>query len=409
MDFIDQPTEFALTSWRFGSPEAERLVASLLHSEGARAIDPQSPLGGPDGLKDVILDLNGWKYIAAVYFPTTLKMFADVRKKFQHDLRGVKKNKAEGIAFFTNQRLTPTEREKLESLAKAQRAKVILYHVEAIRAMLDSPRGYGMRLQYLRIPMKPEEQMSFIAQFGLGLESALEQQSSLLDEIVSKMRVIYARLGGGMDASGNIRLDNGSLPHAMPVVTVATRTLFGELVEPSDKTRLTGKTSFLTQHLDLDLLLYIHRVAMDGSSHPELTGALRSVGVWLGVLGSSPNTARYVPPPPDEIPNLTASLLASWRGEYDRLLAAPIEERFDAIVTFHFELLRIHPFLDGNGRVARLILEQQARELLGIDRRVVLEDSAAYYAALTQAEQSNFSELRRILSQAMFGTWEPEF
>ena len=44
-----------------GPTQAERLVASVLHGEGYEAIDPQSPLGGPDGLKDVLFDFNGWK------------------------------------------------------------------------------------------------------------------------------------------------------------------------------------------------------------------------------------------------------------------------------------------------------------------------------------------------------------
>lgn len=130
---VEQPTETALKMWRFGSPQAERLCASLLHSEGFKRIDPQSPLGGPDGLKDVLLDLNSWKYLAAVYFPPTEKTFDEIQKKFDADLKGVEKNSVAGIAFFTNQALTPSEREALDSRAKAASAKAIIYHVEAIR------------------------------------------------------------------------------------------------------------------------------------------------------------------------------------------------------------------------------------------------------------------------------------
>jgi Fic family protein len=101
-------------------------------------------------------------------------------------------------------------------------------------------------------------------------------------------------------------------------------------------------------------------------------------------------------------------LLAWWRENYELLLEADPRERFEAIVHFHYEFLRIHPFLDGNGRVARLIMEQQARELLGVDRRLILDDSSAYNAALMQAHDGNLGELRRILSQALFGTWAPE-
>lgn len=91
MDFITQPTESALKDWRFGSPQAERLCSTLLHSEGFNRIEPQSPLGGPDGLKDVLFNLNGWRYVAAVYFPPTEKQFSDVKAKFSGDLAGVSK------------------------------------------------------------------------------------------------------------------------------------------------------------------------------------------------------------------------------------------------------------------------------------------------------------------------------
>lgn len=166
MSFVEQPTETALKEWRYGPVQAERMVATLLHSEGFLRVDPQSPLGGPDGTKDVLFTLNGWKYVAAVYFPTTAKEFKEIKEKFLSDLEGVEKNDADGIAFWTNQRLTPSEREELEALADASSAKPLIYHSEGIRSILDSPRGYGMRLEYLRIPMKPEEQLSFISQFS---------------------------------------------------------------------------------------------------------------------------------------------------------------------------------------------------------------------------------------------------
>ena len=48
------PTEQVLHSWRFGQTQAERLCAGLLIVEGFTSVDPQCPLGGPDGLKDLV-------------------------------------------------------------------------------------------------------------------------------------------------------------------------------------------------------------------------------------------------------------------------------------------------------------------------------------------------------------------
>src|SRR5688572_14359980 len=105
-----------LLHWRGDQIGSERLAAALLHVDGFAAVDPQCPLGGPDGLKDVICEKNGWKYIAAAYFPGSPVAFADVKKKFVRDLPGVAANGAEGIVFFTNQALTPGERATLQGL-----------------------------------------------------------------------------------------------------------------------------------------------------------------------------------------------------------------------------------------------------------------------------------------------------
>jgi len=401
MDFIDQPTETALKAWRFGGTQSERLCATLLHSEGFKRVDPQCPLGGPDGIKDVLFELNGWRYIAACYFPTTEKAFKDVREKFEDDFKGVARNSARGIAFFTNQHLTPNERESLEKIAKDASASARIYHVEAIRAILDSPRGYGMRLEYLRIPMKPEEQASFISQFGSDLSAAMDKHSGALDSISKKVNEMHAIVVGRP-------VQPLVLSPSRLAATMATRAMAFELIGASDKTDIQAKTTFITQHLDLELLCYLHRSMLDDDARSEQSGTLRSVGVWIGTPGSTPEHARYIPPSPEEVPTLVNVLLQNWRENYAVTLLADQPKKIDRIVFFHHEFLRIHPFLDGNGRLARLIMEQQARELLNIERRVILEDSAAYFEALQKAHSGEMEPLRRIITQALLGSWTIE-
>jgi hypothetical protein len=132
-------TESELRNWRHGQTHAERLVAGLLHIEGYKKVDPQHPLGGPDGKKDVLFQNEGKKWIAAAYFPPTPVSFKDIRKKFLGDLKGVDSNSAQGIAFFVNQPVTSTER---KTLVDAALPKVVeIFHLERMRAMLDAPRG----------------------------------------------------------------------------------------------------------------------------------------------------------------------------------------------------------------------------------------------------------------------------
>jgi len=58
-------TELKLLHWRDGQTKAERLCADLLRLDSFSSVDPQCPLGGPDGIKDVLCEKNGWKYVGA--------------------------------------------------------------------------------------------------------------------------------------------------------------------------------------------------------------------------------------------------------------------------------------------------------------------------------------------------------
>src|SRR5262245_34123643 len=110
-------TEASIRDWRYGQTQAERLCAAILHIEGFDGVDPQAPLGGPDGRKDLLCSREGKRWVAAAYFPPTPPNFSEVRQKFTDDFAGVAKNAAAGFVFIVNQLLTLGERKQLKELA----------------------------------------------------------------------------------------------------------------------------------------------------------------------------------------------------------------------------------------------------------------------------------------------------
>ncbi len=186
-------TEQVLASWRYGSVQAERLAAAVLIVEGYAAVDPQCPLGGPDDLKDFLCMKENRKFVGASYFPPQLKPFRQVKEKFLHDLEGVHRNEAQGLVFLTNQRLTPSQRTELIKLGRAEAAEVDVYHLERIRALLDAPRGYGIRLEFLRIPMTLEEQVDSATESRRIIDAALRHQTEQYADLASRVEASVAR------------------------------------------------------------------------------------------------------------------------------------------------------------------------------------------------------------------------
>lgn len=167
-----------LLEWDRGQAPAERLAAIILNCDSFRNIDPSHPLGGRDGLKDLLLVFNGVKWIGGVYFPRGQQSFAEIKVKFSHDLDGVSRNGASGFAFVTNQELRLSERKELSEINPE--IDVQIYHLERIASILNSPANYGVRMEFLDIEMTKEEQLAFFAaheQKMIRIESALERLS----------------------------------------------------------------------------------------------------------------------------------------------------------------------------------------------------------------------------------------
>lgn len=142
---------------------AERLAGAVLRLSGYDQVDPQSPLGGPDGKKDLLCQKGNLSWVVAVYFPTGPVSYSKIKNKYKSDLEGAPAEH-KGYIFVTNQNLTPSQRKSLIELAKIARKEVKIIHLQQLQNILDSPSGYGVRIQFLAIPMTIEEQLSWASE-----------------------------------------------------------------------------------------------------------------------------------------------------------------------------------------------------------------------------------------------------
>lgn len=143
--------------------------------------------------------------------------------------------------------------------------------------------------------------------------------------------------------------------------------------------------------LSLRLVRELHEKLMQGARGRHSTpGEFRRSQNWIGVAGSTLATATYVPPPPAEM--MTA--LGHWESYLHDGSKPPLLQ----IALAHSQFEAIHPFLDGNGRVGRLLIS------LFLVERKILPMPVLSLSAFFEATRQEYYE--RLLGVTRSGDWE---
>jgi Fic family protein len=141
-----------------------------------------------------------------------------------------------------------------------------------------------------------------------------------------------------------------------------------------------------TLPLSLRLLRELHQVLMDGvrGSHMR-PGEFRSVQNQIG------RPARFVPPPPQHL-NDVLDKFEKYLHSNDE--TDPLVKSFIA----HYQFEAIHPFVDGNGRVGRLLLSLSIAEWCGLSSQWL------YMSAFFEKNRQDYMD--RLLRVSTHGDWE---
>lgn len=211
-----------------------------------------------------------------------------------------------------------------------------------------------------------------------GKESLLQ----LLDE---------AELSESVYNSNAIENSTLTLPETEKILLameVTRKVSLREVFEAKNLARVMGYlTSKDAQELDNEFILLLHKMLL-GNINDEFAGRFRKAGEYVRV-------GTHVAPPPEFVEQYMKDLLVHFQSDPDTYF-------LDKIVDFHLQFEHIHPFCDGNGRIGRVLMNFQLRQI-GFPPLIIRnKEKQAYYKALrAYDDRKNAKPMGKVLVLAL--------
>jgi len=212
-----------------------------------------------------------------------------------------------------------------------------------------------------------------------GILYGVSNPAVLLSPLTTQEAVISSKIEGTQATLGEVfRFEAGEAPEQesrrLDIEEIMNYRCAMQLAEEELKTR----------PFSLNLLKKLHSVLLTGvRGRAKAKGEFRNTQNWIGAQGSPIEEAQFVPPEP----SIIMEYLDNWEKYYHLERPDPLVQL--AIVHAQFEV--IHPFLDGNGRIGRMIIP------LFLYEKKLLSQPMFYIAAYMEKHREEYVERLRTL------------
>lgn len=249
---------------------------------------------------------------------------------------------------------------------------------------------------YIPNPLPPNPPLDFNTLYPLldkanvalgrldGLSMVLPDHSLFLYMYVRKEAVLSSQIEGTQSSLSDLLLfENEDAPGA-PIDDVTEVSNYVSAMN-------YGLERIKSFPLSLRLLREIHeRLMSKGRGSTQQPGEFRTSQNWIG--GSRPGNAKFVPPPPEDLMNC---LDAFEKFFHDPSINLPILIK---AALAHLQFETIHPFLDGNGRLGRLLIT------LMLCENGVLKDPLLYLSLYFKTHRQEYYDHLQNVRET--GDWE---
>lgn len=219
-----------------------------------------------------------------------------------------------------------------------------------------------------------------------GVTLLLPDANQFLYTFIRKEAVLSSQIEGTMSSLSDLLLFENEVAPGVPVEDVEEAANYIAALNHGVNSIESGRLPLCNR-----LLREAHeRLLQSGRGADKAPGEFRRTQNWLG--GSRPADARYVPPPWQEVEPAMAALE---QFLHDRPVVFPVLVK---AALAHVQFESIHPFLDGNGRVGRLLIGLLLLEQ-GVLRRPLL-----YLSLYLKRNRDLYYE--RLQAVRVEGAWE---
>ncbi len=218
-----------------------------------------------------------------------------------------------------------------------------------------------------------------------GLLYGIRNPDVLLSPLTTQEAVLSSRIEGTQATLGEVlKYEAGEEP-----AQESRRQDIQEIINYRRALR-RAQEALKAKPFHLNLLLELHSALLDSvRGRDRGRGRFRTTQNWIGPKGTPIEQAHFVPPEPMSVP----ALLNNWEKYYHR-------EEPDAMVQLaivHAQFEIIHPFLDGNGRIGRLLLP------LFLYEKQLLSRPMFYLSAYFERRHDEYQQRLRALGAAPDG------
>jgi Fic family protein len=220
-----------------------------------------------------------------------------------------------------------------------------------------------------------------------GVLSTLPNPELLLTPFTTQEAVLSSKIEGTQATLGEVlKFDAGQEPEFE-----SRRQDIHEIINYRKALR-EAEEELRTRPFNLNLLLRLHATLLDSvRGRNKARGSFRTEQNWIGAPGSKIEEAQFVPPAPGKS---LLDALYDWENYYHM-------ERPDSLVQLavaHAQFEILHPFLDGNGRLGRILIP------IFLFEKQLLSQPVFYMSAYLERNRGQYVEQLRLLGKQE-GAW----